>query len=276
MKKNKEKVVSEEKKENTELSFLEKYKTDSKYKAKIQLIGWGIFLLVLIIYLNIAELSSPSKPLTNTVTPIRDTEKENAKLGEWLDKIGNNYEYEVNIATKKKDGENIVSDEVRYFGISNLNRLTIDRSYQGNTLHYRKEADQYYFVVDENTYQEVLEEDVYSIIKAEYVTKEGMKNFLENASLDHVTNYSSGKKEYEYHLKVRDMIKTYQGDDEITFQVSEENGQIKVEVDYAPLLKELSLSYTECKVSYLYQNIGKVEEIQAISTDKIKKVDENE
>ena len=166
MKKNKEKVVSEEKKENTELSFLEKYKTDSKYKAKIQLIGWGIFLLVLIIYLNIAELSSPSKPLTNTVTPIRDTEKENAKLGEWLDKIGNNYEYEVNIATKKKDGENIVSDEVRYFGISNLNRLTIDRSYQGNTLHYRKEADQYYFVVDENTYQEVLEEDVYSIIKA--------------------------------------------------------------------------------------------------------------
>ena len=65
------------------------------------------------------------------------------------------------------------------------------------------------------------------------------------------------------------------GYDEITFQVSEENGQIKVEVDYAPLLKELSLSYTECKVSYLYQNIGKVEEIQAIPTDKIKKVDEN-
>ena len=93
MKKNKEKVVSEGKKENTELSFLEKYKTDSKYKAKIQLIGWGVFLLVLIIYLNIAELSSPSKPLTNTVTPIRDTEKENAKLGEWLDKIGNNYEF---------------------------------------------------------------------------------------------------------------------------------------------------------------------------------------
>ena len=36
--------------EKSELSFVEKYKTDKKYKAKVELIGYGIFIIGLIIY----------------------------------------------------------------------------------------------------------------------------------------------------------------------------------------------------------------------------------
>ena len=268
--KNKEnKVMNGEK----EKSFFEKYKSDPRYKAKVQLTTWGIFIAIIVIVLNIASMTKSSRPISNTVTPIHDTKKDESKLGEWLDQIGDNYEYEVDVSIKKDDDS---SDSVKYLGKSYDKRLTIDRVYQGNTLHYQKEIDKYYSYVNENTYEEINEEDIYSLVKAEYVSKEGLQNFLENASLDHVTDYSNGKKEYEYHLKVRDMIKTYMGDDEITFQVVEENEKITIDVDYALLLKQLSFKYTEVKVTYLYQNIGKVEEIQAINENHVKKDEGNE
>ena len=40
--------------------FVEKYKTDKKYKAKVQLIGYGVFILIILVGLNVSALSTSS------------------------------------------------------------------------------------------------------------------------------------------------------------------------------------------------------------------------
>ena len=108
---NKEKLTNEQETENQ--TFKEKYKSDSKYKAKVQLIGYGLFILFLIVYLNIASMGAKNKKLSNTTTKNNDNipTKENnnietktdKELGQWLKDIGTNYEYDVAVSSKSKN-----------------------------------------------------------------------------------------------------------------------------------------------------------------------------
>ena len=52
------------KKEINKESFFYKYKNDKKYKAKAELTGYVIFILLVILFVNIASLGN-KKPITN-------------------------------------------------------------------------------------------------------------------------------------------------------------------------------------------------------------------
>lgn len=277
MKKNKEETKNETTTENQ--TFKERYKTDSKYKAKVQLIGYGIFILFLIVYLNIASAGSRGTKLSNTTNKNKDvkTSKEektlenqtDKELGQWLKEIGTNYEYDVVASSKtKNDNGEEQTFQTHYWGKTYQNKMIINKEENNTTTYFLKEDNNYYLNELEN-YTLSKKTEVYSEIDEDIIEFDNLNLLLKNSSLDHVTNYSNGKKEYEYHLKIRDIVKTYQEDTEISFKIVIEDEVITIEVDYAPLINVAAPEQKkeEYKVTYTYKNIGKIEEFSGIEKD---------
>lgn len=274
---NEGKSTNEQEKENQ--TFKEKYKNDSKYKAKVQLIGYGVFILFLIVYLNIASIGAKNTKLSNTTTKNNDNipTKENnnietktdKELGQWLKDIGTNYEYDVVVSSKSKnDNGEEVDTQTHYWGKTYQNKMIINKEANGTTTYFLKEDNNYYLNELDN-YTLSKKGEVYSELDEDIIEFDMLNLLLKNASLDHVTNYSSGKKEYEYHLKIRDIIKTYQEDTELSYKIVIEDSVVTVEVDYAPMINiaEPEKKQEEYKVTYLYKNMGKIEEFSGIEKD---------
>ncbi len=274
---NEEKLTNKQEIENQ--TFKEKYKNDPKYKAKVQLIGYGVFILFLIVYLNIASMGTKNTKISNTTTKNNDniTTKENnnietktdKELGQWLKEIGTNYEYNVVVSSKSKnDNGEEVDTQTHYWGKTYQNKMTINKEANGTTTYFLKEDNNYYLNELDN-YTLSKKGEVYSELDEDIIEFDMLNLLLKNASLDHVTNYSSGKKEYEYHLKVRDIIKTYQEDTELSYKIVIEDNVVTVEVDYAPMINiaEPEKKQEEYKVTYLYKNMGKIEEFPGIEKD---------
>ena len=251
-------------------SFIEKYKTDKKYKAKIQLIGYGAFILLLIIYLNISSLNTTShgniitQKSNSEQTEKKETKEE--KNSNLLKQINNNYEYEIKAwVTHEKDN---FQSEATYRGKRFQNTTEITKIINNESINYYK-VDSRYYTKEEDKYQLIKPETIYNIIEKEYIELEAIKEYIDMASLDHVTEYSNGIKEYVYHLKVKDIIKSYPETDEIEINITEESNILTIKIDYTNLIKITSEEkITECKVVYQYKNINKVEEITTIEENK--------
>ena len=245
-------------------NIIEKYNTDKKYKAKIQLTAGFCFLFLLIIYIN---MSNTNMSTYGNITTIKNkstqqTEKiKEEKEVNLLEKITDIYEYEIKITYKDNKEDNY--KEIKYQGKSYKNNLEIIRENSEEKTNYFK-VDSRYYKKNEEKYELINDEEVYNVIEKEQIELNNVKEYINLASLDHVTNYSSGKKEYVYHLKVKDVIKSYQETDEIEISVTEENDILTITFDYTNLIKVLSKEIKECKVESIYKNIGNVEEFQII------------
>ena len=251
-------------KTNALKEFLDKYKNDKKYNAKVQLIGYGILIAIIIIYANIhsAQLATykretPSR--ANKLNEIRN-KLENKIL---LEKIDKNYQYDIKIHNKTKEEEK----EIHYYGKRYQNNTEITRELDGTTTNYYKVDARYYTKVNDN-FEIAKQEDIYNIVEKEYIELEDIKEYINLASLDHKTEYSNGKKENVYHLPVKKVIKSYQGTDEIEINMIEENNNLTIKIDYTNLIKEITKETEECTVEYTYSNIDNIEEFTIIENNE--------
>ena len=83
-------------------SFFERYKSDKKFSAMVQLGGYGVFLLGLIIYLNVTGMHGGSTTGNNINTVGSGTlNEENTSVDDisLLEKLGNNYNYDIKISS---------------------------------------------------------------------------------------------------------------------------------------------------------------------------------
>lgn len=258
--------------EEKKLSFFEKIKTDKKYNAKVQLIGYGILIVAVLLYLNLSS-SGTSAHSGNTIIGNVNSNggivDENTDLDEMslLEQINNNYSYDIQLVVEKKQvrGENEdekIEDEeqmVRYFGKVYQNVKEITREDGSLQELYYKVDNRYYTKLDDEM-NLVDEKKVYSLVEAEYVEIDSILQLLNQASLDHVTDYSSGKKEYVYHLKVKDVIVSYKLEDVIEIEIEEENGVVEIEMDYSNLLKVVNDEIVTCKLEATITEIGTIKE----------------
>ena len=253
-------------KTNALKEFLDKYKNDKKYNAKVQLIGYGILIAIIIIYLNIhsAQLTTykretPSRTnRTNNITTNQENKNETL-----LEKIDKNYQYDIKIHNKNKEEEK----EVHYYGKRYQNNTEITREIDGTTTNYYKVDARYYTKVNDN-FEIAKQEDIYNIVEKEYIELEDIKEYINLASLDHKTEYSNGKKEYVYHLPVKEVIKSYQGTDKVEINITEENNNLTIKIDYTNLIKEITKETEECTVEYTYSNIDNIEEFTIIENNE--------
>ena len=293
------KLKNENKEENNSenKSFFEKLKTDKKYKAKVELTGYAIFIVVLVIFLNISNIGNNYNYSDNNV--VSDNEKTEVDIDEensdLLESLDNNYSYDIKVEVKKgssdssqnKDAETVQNQDsdanekqnngnadsfgeiktVSYNGKAYDNNIVINKSFDNNNMTYYK-VDKEYYTKDGDKFNVVDINSVYDLLDAKYIEIAGVKEYIEKASLDHYTNYSSGKKEYVYNLKVSDVINSFKGDNLVEINVIIENDTINVKIDYSNLIKITDDSIIECLVTYVYKDIDKVEEFVIIEEDK--------
>lgn len=271
----KKNVSNKNSNDEKELSFVEKVKTDKKYSAKVQLIGYGVLIVALILYLNISSLGSNTNNMSNTIISGNGNNRleENAyedKSGLLEQLSNNNYKYDVKVDVLRKvnnaDREENEDIEIRYYGSIYKNSVLINKEDSSGSSSYYKVDNNYYTKLD-NDMKLMDEDDIYNIIDGEYIEIFSILKLLNRASLDHVTDYSSGKKEYVYHLKVRDVVVSYKLEDVIEIEIEEENNILKIDIDYSNLLKVIDEDIVECEVDAVISDIGKVEEFLKLDKD---------
>lgn len=258
MKKNNNSEVQGEKKQ----SFIEKIRTDKKYSAKVQLIGFGIFILLLIIYLNVISGSSNSNQniiLGNNSSSLIEESTDDDKTS-LLEKVDNNYSYDIVLDIKKKNSDVEEEKQIHYYGKSYKDNMEINKEMDGNTYLYYKVKDYYYKNGD--NLELVKESYIYDIVDKEYIELDSILKLLDKASLDHVTDYSSGKREYVYHLRVKDVIVNYSQEDIIEIDILEENGIISIDIDYTSLLKVIDSSILDCELKATITQVDEVLEFE--------------
>lgn len=259
------------KKKNTDgkkESFREKLK-DKKYKAKVGLIGYGALIVILILYLNLANMGRDVRNVDTSVDELQDVsslDEDTDKARNLFQKLDNNYQYDVNVMLKKRNGEEEEVHSLHYYGKRYESNVLLNKEDNQENLVYYKNDDQYYHQV-ENGLELVKEEVIYKFFGGEYIELAGIKNLIGKAGLDHVTDYSSGKKEYVYHLNIRDVILSYQGEEQVEFSVVIEGEAVTIQVDYSDLLHSIDETIMECEMTAVYTEIGKVEEFSIVEED---------
>ena len=257
-------------------NFFSKMKNDKKYSAKVQLMGYGIFLVILILGLNLSSMGSSgfkNEIGGNVIAGANgeeNTSLENTKL---LDNLSDNYFYDIVIDVVKNSVNTETSEVVNvgmsisYVGRSYDNKLEINKSVMENTSLYYKVDNNYYSMVDNIT---TLTKDIviYDVIEAKYIELDEVVKLINKASLDYVMEYSSGKKEMVYHLKVKDVIVSSRSDEVVEIKVVEENGILTINIDYSNLFEVIDESISECKMNITIKDIGKIEEFEVVVSAK--------
>lgn len=236
-------------------SFLYKFKNDKQYNAKVQLMGYGIFILVVVIGLNISSIGHKGKVPSNNVN--QNTYKENTNV---LESNTNNYQYDVSMDVKYKNvNDEEVSSNIVYSGKKYKDLMEITKLVDGESKLYYKKDSRYYSKVEEEL-AFVKDDVIYDIVDADYIEVDNILKLIDKASLDHVTDYSSdGRKEYVYNLKIKDLVVSYQMEDVIEFSIIEENKVTKIGVDYTNLFKVIDKNILSCNMVI---NISRVNEIK--------------
>lgn len=253
------------------MSFFDRMKTDKKYSAKVQFIGWGIFLLLLIIYLNVASANGNvvSNSVGNTVNDILDEEvveeQNDDETLSLLDKLDDNYEYDININLLKGENEEV---KYRYYGKSSDDNVIINKVTNDVSSTYYNVDDYYYIKNDSEEYQLVQSSEVYDLVDSKYIEVDDVLDLIDKASLDHVVDSSTGERESVYNLLVRDVVISNKSEDVVTISVIENSDKLSIVIDYTNLLKVFDEKIQKCEISYIYTNIGNVESF-SIMEDKV-------
>lgn len=266
MKKENKSVEVNNNENEEQMSFFKKMKTDKKYNAKVQLIGYGILIVFLIVYANITSaINIPSNSIIvdDFVDSKLDDNISNSNNDvSLLRSVDDNYKYDTVLEIEKKKTDDIeVSDnyKVRYFGKSFKNKLEITKEDSLSSLLYYK-VDNRYYLKDGDDISLTEEDVIYDLISYDYIELDSIFNLIDKASLDYVTDYSSGKKEYLYHLKVKDVIVSYKLEDVVDISIVEENDILKINVDYSNLIKVVNDEFEKCSLEIVITDISKVED----------------
>lgn len=236
------------------LSFREKMK-DKKYSAKIQLLGYGIFIGIIIIYANVSTKNydyNYSNQITNTTTDITETNQTNTEKS-LLETIDTNYEYntQVEIINDKDEITNY-----QYSGFSNkdiLKIITNNKSYYLKNNEYYEETEENYKVTEVGT--------IYGKLEYKYIDLKEILNYIEKSSLDHTTNYSNGQTISTYYLYLKNILPNYHEDNYIEISTKEIDNNLYIDIDYTNLINYQNKEIKSYKVSLIYSNINKVEKV---------------
>ena len=251
------------KEKNKSETIVDKLK-DKKYRAKYELIIYGIFIAVLLIGLNISGKDISS---TNTIIPIKNKDNQEEKEDNLLLQITDNYEYDTKVNYIKKINDNTKEYSEHYYGKSSTNNLIINKEVNNKTSIIYKVEDEYYQKKSNNEegFELLDDRSIYDLLPNKYLELDGIKKYLNMASLDSVTNNSDGTKIEIYHLKVSDIIKSHKGEEYIEISVITKEEQLKININYSNLYKVLDVSIEKCTVDIEYKNIGKVEKFDIIN-----------
>lgn len=232
----------EEKKEQEEdlkdLTFIEKFKKSKKFRAKLELIGYGIFILIIIILVNVSSLNTTnydySQKNPNTIKEEKITYKS----------IKDNYNANISVLATNKD-----TTYNREYQIEKNSDNNIIKKLDTNKEYKITDTEEFYTI--DNTVAE--EKEIFDLIPYKYLNTDNIKKYLEKGKVDYTTKYSSGVELTSYKVMVRDILLDNTTEDYITINVTTEKDKLTMDIDYTNLLKSESID--TCNVKIIYTNI---------------------
>lgn len=189
--------------------FIEKYKTNSKYKAKVQLIFYTSFVVIVSVF----ALSTRGNVVPTNTLDVNQSYTENGKLNNKIN-VPTEYDYTKNITINNKNYQYKGTVEENKEMISKtIDDITTNYIYQENG-YYQKENDNYILTTKEN---------VYDIVSPNYLKLETINQYLSKAK----------KENNQYKVYLKDIILAHESENYITIAFDEN----KINIDYTSLMK---------------------------------------
>lgn len=219
----------EEKKEKKKLNLKERWK-DKRERAKIELMLYGIFFLVIIIFARISSSMSTNIPKNNDIN------------NTFIDEITDNYQYDIDIT--------IDNNKYKYFGKKLGNNMSITRIVGTKEEYFYQMNDKYYILDTKGNYILTTAEDIYPYIEYRYLNINNIKQFIKLGT----------KNDTVYSVKVSDIVLNNNSTDTITLTVNEEDKNILI--DYTNLFKIDNSNINKVEVNVKYSNINNINSLE--------------
>lgn len=185
-------------------NFMQKWQEDNRFRAKIKLLLYGLFIILVTMYaISLKESKKDNNP--ETVFPVES----NYQIS-----IPDNYSYFINITI---DGKEYI-----YSGEKHSTEKTINKTIDNVTTNYLLRDNDYY-MQDNNLYVKITKEEVYDIINYNYIDLNNINNYLKQAIKD----------DNQYKVYLQDVILDTETKE--YFVISINDGTINI--DYTPLMK---------------------------------------
>ena len=189
--------------------FLEKWKSDKKYRTKIKLIAYTAFVVIVSVYALALNNNTP------TNTSILDNTETNNEIVTNKINIPDDYNYKITI--------NIDDQIYTYSGQKTIGEETITKDSNGVVTNYRYSNNEYYALVDD-VYQLTTKKDVYDVVKYNYINLESINTYLSKA-------YQNNN---EYWVYLKDVILGNESNDNFIITLNDNF----INIDYTPLVRE--------------------------------------
>lgn len=219
----------EEKNAKKKLSLKERWK-DKRERAKIELMLYGIFFLVIIIFARISSSMSTNIPKDNDIN------------NTFIDEITDNYQYDIDIT--------IDNNKYKYSGKKLGNNMSITRIVGTKEEFFYQMNDKYYILDTKGNYILTTAEDIYPYIEYRYLNINNIKQFIKLGT----------KNDTIYGVKVSDIVLNNNSADTITLTVNEEDKNILI--DYTNLFKIDNSNINKAEVNIKYSNINSINSLE--------------
>ena len=219
----------EEKNAKKKLSLKERWK-DKRERAKIELMLYGIFFLVIIIFARISSSMSTNIPKDNDIN------------NTFIDEITDNYQYDIDIT--------IDNNKYKYSGKKLGNNMSVTRIVGTKEEYFYQMNDKYYILDTRGNYILTTAEDIYPYIEYRYLNINNIKQFIKLGT----------KNDTVYSVKVSDIVLNNNSADTITLTVNEEDKHILI--DYTNLFKIDNSNINKAEVNIKYSNINSINSLE--------------
>lgn len=216
----------EEKKDNNKkkLSLKERWK-DKRERAKIELMLYGIFFLIIIIFARISNSMSNNIP-----------KEEDNKI--FISEITDNYSYDIDIT--------IDNDNYKYYGKVLGHNMNIHKVVDTEDEYFYKMNNKYYILDDNGNYILTNDKEIFSYIDYRYLDINTIKEYIKMGTLN--SNI--------YTIKVSDILLNNNSNDVITITVDDINKELII--DYTNLFKVNNNSLYKELVRIKFSNINSI------------------
>lgn len=205
--------------------FIEKWHNDKKYQAKIKLILYTIFVVIVMSYtMSLSHKTSESKNENNQI--------ENDFSDNSIIQIPSQYNYVINI--------NIDDNTYKYYGNKLPDKENITKDKDNTITNYIKQDNEYY-LFDNDIYVKTSKEEVYDIINYNYIDLDNINNYLTN----------SVKNGNQYLIYLKNIILNDDSEDYFIITINDN----KVNIDYTPLMKRVDNTINNYRVDIMIENI---------------------
>ena len=198
--------------------FMEKWNTDSRFKTKVKL---GLYTLFVIFVAIFAIANRGDIPQENLEDDTNISANENNNPNDKVSiEIPKNYNYTINIRRNNND--------YQYIGTKTDSTETITKTVLDTTTNYKYEAGNYY-KEDNDIYVITTKDEIYDIVNYNYLNLETINQYLSK----------SIKENNQYLVYLKDIILGNDTEDYITITITNNSisNQSNININYTSLMK---------------------------------------